>query len=128
MTPPTNSGLTTFESYPGAFVKLAYPKYGDYKSKPKVRQKLLSCLKQDYSIVCNDLATDWLEWAITQKGKSPDAFDALLCAITAWGHLRWKHDQKAQPFTTPTTILGQPPSESQKEQIRQEGWILTPAK
>lgn len=128
LTPTTESGLTTFESYPGAFVKLAYPEFSDYKSKPSVRHNLLSCLKQDYSFACDDKAADWLEWAINQKGKSPDAFDSLLCAITAWGHLRWKRDRKASPFTAPTKILGQPPSELQKEQIRQEGWILIPAK
>ena len=122
------SGIRTFESYPGAFVKLMHPKYGDYKSKPDVRNELFLEVIQKYNIECDEQATGWLEWAINQKGKSPDAFDALLCAITAWGYLRWKNDPETFPITTPELLLGKSLSDSQLLRIQKEGWIMIPAK
>jgi hypothetical protein len=130
LTAANNNGLTTFESYPGAFVQLAYPEFGNYKSQPEVRRELLEQLRQDYPIQLDRRTEVWLEWAIEQRGRSPDAFDALLCAITAWAHRRWMRDQDGHPLTTParvfTAVDEQLPTELQEQRIHQEGWILIP--
>ena len=123
----TTSGITSFESYPGAFVNLRYPEHGNYKSKPDVRSKLLISLKREYAVQSGDRENGWLDWAIQQKG-SPDAFDAFLCAITAWGHLRWRSNPDAHPMTTPDALLGTPVSDVDKERIQREGWILVPSR
>ena len=119
-------GLISFESYPGAFVNLIYPQHSSYKSKPDVRRKLLATLQADYRFSCVNEKRSCLDWAIEQKG-SPDAFDALLCAITAWGHLRWQSGNNQHPMTTPGLLLGTPVAEATKARIRREGWILVPS-
>ena len=141
-------GLASFESYPAAFVNLVYPQHASYKSNPDERRKLLASLRVDYPFACvecehtcaechdeqdecnhtcDECENVWLEWAINQKG-SPDAYDALLCAITAWGHLRWQADNDRHPMTTPGFLLGTPVPQATKERIHREGWILVPSR
>lgn len=123
---PTST-MTSFESYPGAFVNLRYPEHSNYKSKPEERSKLLASLKRDYAVQSEERKNGWLHWATQQKG-SPDAFDAFLCAITAWDHLRWRSNPDAHPMTTPDALLGTPVSDVDKERIQREGWILVPSR
>jgi hypothetical protein len=118
--------VALFETYPGAFVKLAASEFGNYKRKPTVRRDLLRSLQQHYSLVLDQRRLDWLEWACEQRG-SPDAFDAFLCALTAWDHLRNRSEPESIPLTTPSSILQRPIQGNEADRIRREGWMLVRA-
>ncbi|MFN5529929.1 MAG: DUF429 domain-containing protein [Planctomycetaceae bacterium] len=112
-----------FESYPGAFVKLNFNAQADYKNKPDVREALRKELRQRYEICIGETQKGWLDWACKQNG-SPNAFDAFICALTAWDHLRYRNNPGAVSLTTPLFLLGNEPTDAQQEIIRSEGWIL----
>lgn len=115
--------ISLFETYPGAFVKLATSDFGNYKGKPEVRRKLLKTLKEQYNLTLDVVQTDWLDWSCEQLG-SPNAFDSFICALTAWDHLRHRQWPGSVPLTTPSSVLMRPVSDSEADRIRREGWIL----
>jgi hypothetical protein len=117
------AGFATFETYPGAFVRLVSGESGDYKGRPDVRRRLLDALRGEYALEMPDGGDEWLAWACAQKG-SPNAFDAFLCALTAWDHLRWRAGHAGVALTTPEVLLRRAPTAAEAEQIRREGWIL----
>lgn len=115
--------IALFETYPAAFVKLAAADFGNYKKKPAVRHNLLSTLISQYPLVLENHSSEWLEWACEQRG-SPNAFDAFLCALCAWDHLRHRVQPGSIPLTTPAAVLNRPLTQLDDERIRREGWIL----
>lgn len=120
---PVDQDVVLFETYPGAFVKLAASDFGNYKSKPAVRRNLLASLKGQYELTLSQLQWDWLEWACEQRG-SPDAFDAFLCALSAWDHLKNRAAPGSIPLTTPSSLLQRQTESCEEDRIRREGWIL----
>lgn len=120
---PVQAKLSLFETYPGAFVKLAAVDFGNYKGRPTVRRNLLSTLRNQYNLVLEIHQSEWLEWACEQRG-SPDAFDAFLCALCAWDHLRHRFKPGSIPLTTPASLLNRMVTQAESERIRREGWIL----
>jgi hypothetical protein len=114
--------FATFETYPAAFVKLVAGDFGDYKSKPDVRKLLRDALRRQYVIQADQCVDSWIEWACKQKG-SPNAFDALLSALTAWDYLKWRGGVQGVHVTSPEALLARVPTEREKV-IRTEGWIL----
>lgn len=119
--------FATFETYPGAFVKLVAGDFGDYKSKPAVRKQLRDALRKQYSIHTDQRVDSWIEWACNQKG-SPNAFDAFLSALTAWDYLKWRSGTQDVQLTSPAALLGRVPTEEERAIIRAEGWILVRTK
>jgi hypothetical protein len=116
-------GFCTFETYPAAFVRLFSADGEKYKSVPEIRRRLLGDLRKRYPLQTDRAQDGWLEWACQQSG-SPDAFDALLCALTAWDHLRCRTGQDGTQLTTPGVVLGRPATPEEAVLIREEGWIL----
>lgn len=116
-------GFCTFETYPGAFVKLVAHEYGDYKGDSGVRTRLLGALSAEYQFGRAGGVDAGLSWACNQRG-SPNAFDALLCALSAWDHVRWRAGEADFGLSTPDHLLQRPPSFNEVRQIRREGWIL----
>lgn len=122
--------VATFETYPAAFVKNVSPKFIDYKSLPDQRAALLrDLLEKDYRIMCpgDDDARPvsdhpWCLWAVQQSG-SPDAFDSLLCACTAWDHLRARLANGCV-LSTPENVMGHSLSQADRDRVLREGWIL----
>jgi hypothetical protein len=115
--------FATFETYPGAFVKLVAGDFGDYNSKPDVRQSLRRALRKQYRLQADQRVDGWMEWACNQKG-SPNAFDAFLSALTAWDYLEWRAGVQRVQLTGPEALLGRLPTDQEKAVIRAEGWIL----
>ncbi|MCC9608086.1 DUF429 domain-containing protein [Blastopirellula sp. JC732] len=118
--------LALFECYPGAFVKRVAAKLGNYKKIPAIRRQLLEELLGKYQIPLREEQQEWLEWAIEQKG-SPDAFDAFLCALSAWDHLKYRRNPDDVCLTTPRFMLDRDLREEEIDQVRREGWILVRA-
>jgi hypothetical protein len=116
-------GFFTFETYPGAFVKLIAPEFGDYKMRPDVRGQLLALLLDQYYIELGEHGQENLQWACTQSG-SPNAFDSFLAALSAWDHIRWRMNPNLVTLSTPTFLLRAPPDPNIVDEIRKEGWIL----
>lgn len=117
------AGFATFETYPAAFVRLVAHEAGDYKGQPDIRTRLLDTLRSGYTFEIPDGGEHWLAWACAQK-QSPNAYDALLSALTAWDHLRWRAGHAGITLTTPEVLLGRAPTTIEVERIRREGWIL----
>jgi len=122
---PTLDGLQTFETYPAAFVAAQSADLADYKSKPAVRRKLLDRLLGAHNVSNRERWEAALSWAIDQKG-SPDACDALLCALLAWAHLRWRAGHPDARLTRPEEWLGVDRVHAESDRIEREGWILIP--
>jgi len=122
-TPTLDPGVVLFESYPGAFVRLNYADFTDYKRHPEVRRALLQVLRRDYTLHTSPDAEAWLAWACDQKG-SPDAFDSVLCALMAWDHLRWRQGTSGVQLTTPARLMGASEAAAHQAQIEREGWML----
>ena len=120
---PVQQNYVMFETYPGAFVKLTASDFGNYKRKPAVRRKLLALLTKQYDLAFVESQSDLLEWACEQRG-SPDAFDAFLCALSAWDHLRNRHTPGSVQMTTPSSLLQRAIESHEAERIHREGWIL----
>ncbi|WP_437316242.1 DUF429 domain-containing protein [Sorangium sp. So ce385] len=121
----TLEGIQTFETYPAAFVAARAADLDDYKSKPAVRRKLLDRLLGAHNVSNRERWEATLAWAIDQKG-SPDACDALLCALLAWAHLRWRAGHPDARLTRPEVWLGPERAHAEAERIAREGWILIP--
>ena len=124
---PVQNMMSMFETYPGAFVKLAASDFGTYKRKPAVRQKLLATLKAQYQLALEMAQVEWLEWACAQRG-SPDAFDSFLCALCAWDHMRERSTPGSVALTTPKAVLNREVLPAEADRIRREGWILVRSK
>jgi len=128
---PLDHPVATFETYPAAFVRNVMPQYINYKSIPEQRSALLASLVgSGYPLRVENAGgasaiheTEWCRWAINQRG-SPDAFDALLCAFTAWDHLRYRFGQPGTTLSTPQVVLGRALANSELERVMREGWIL----
>jgi hypothetical protein len=126
-----DSAFATFETYPAAFVRNVAPKYVNYKSIPEQRAALLtSLIETDYRLrfaggdeACGIPDNPWCRWAIQQCG-SPDAFDALLCAFTAWDHLRFRFGTMKPVLSTPEVVMKRQLGNQERERIAREGWIL----
>lgn len=120
---PVQARIALFETYPAAFVKLAAADFGNYKKSPAVRRQLLATLSRQYNLSFPPHQADCLEWACEQRG-SPDAFDAFLCALSAWDHIRNRLNPGSIPLTTPSSLLNRMATQPESERIHREGWIL----
>ena len=123
--PRVPEGIQTFETYPAAFVAAQAADLDDYKSKPAVRRQLLDRLLGVHKLSNHERWEAALAWAIDQKG-SPNACDALLCALLAWAHLRWRAGHADAYLTRPEMWLGSEGARAEAERIVREGWILIP--
>ena len=126
------NGISLFETYPAAYVRLNYNNFIQYKSgveSANIRRGLLDQLQKDYG-VCID---DSLKNHVHQACSSPrsDAFDGFLSAMSAWDYLRWKISEHHSHFmTAPERLLNRNIDTKNNEhadliqQIESEGWIL----
>ncbi len=96
-----------FEVYPAAALLLWGLERTGYKADPEAREKLLAALEEQ---------APWLEWAPGAREacvESDDALDAVLCALIA---------------RAAALGLTAPPTASDLELARAEGWIHLPRK
>lgn len=118
-------GVQVFETYPAAFVRSHAGGFKSYKKRPEVRRKLLEQLLGTHRVANRERWEAALGWAVEQKG-SPDACDALLCALLGWAHLRWRAGQPDVHLTRPEVWLGAEGTRAEADRIAREGWMLIP--
>ena len=118
-------GVQMFETYPAAFVRSHAGGFKNYKKRPEVRRKLLEQLLGTHRVANRERWEAALGWAVEQKG-SPDACDALLCALLGWAHLRWRAGQPDAHLTRPEVWLGAEGTRAEADRIAREGWMLIP--